>query len=59
MLTNVVVSGVPFQRMRAPETKREPLAVSVNAGDPTRIAGGLSEWRVGRGFVMASESMLD
>ena len=45
-LTKVVVSGEPFHCTVAPETKLEPLTVSVNAGPPTVAPFGLSEVNV-------------
>ena len=55
LLTNVVVRALPFHRTDAPETKLEPLIVSVKAGPPAvaeagsnvLITGvGLSTWNV-------------
>jgi hypothetical protein len=44
--TKLVKSGEPFHFTVAPETKLEPLTVSVNAGSPTVALFGLSEVNV-------------
>jgi hypothetical protein len=43
LLTSVVVRGVPFHRIRAPETKPAPLAVIVNPCAPAVAALGLTK----------------
>jgi hypothetical protein len=41
-LTSVVVSGVPFHRIKAPVTNPEPLAVIVKPCEPTVAVLGLT-----------------
>lgn len=43
LLTSVVTSGVPFQRIKAPVTKPDPFAVMVNPWLPTVAVLGLTK----------------
>jgi hypothetical protein len=45
LLTSVVVKAVPFQRISAPVTKPEPLAVIVKPCPPTIAELGLTNVR--------------
>jgi len=45
LLTKVVVSAVPFQRISAPVVNPDPVAVIVKAGSPTSLELGLMKVR--------------
>jgi hypothetical protein len=52
VLTNVVVSAVPFQFTAAPVTKPVPVAVNVKAAPPTVVLVGDSDVSVGTALLM-------
>jgi hypothetical protein len=53
-LTNVVLSGVPFQFTTAPLTKLLPLTVRVKLVPPAAVLVGKSELIVGTGLLIAN-----
>lgn len=57
--TKVVVSGVPFQLTTDPETRFDPMAVSVNVEDSMRADVGVIDVKTGTGLVTVNVRPLE